>query len=149
MPEDEMVGWYHQLNGHEFQQTPGDSEGQGSLVCCTVHGVTKSLTRLSTELNWFLCRGTSTPGSILRPHLWPLVSKISRFYKASSLHYCYTSKACNKRWNIQTKMYFLYAEWINLKHLKCGNKFFNKCRYNYIIYSYIYSYVIHKLVLIS
>ena len=32
--EDEMVGWYHQLNGHELVQTPGDSEGQGSLVCC-------------------------------------------------------------------------------------------------------------------
>ena len=27
-----MVGWHHQLNGHEFEQTPGDSEGQGSLV---------------------------------------------------------------------------------------------------------------------
>ena len=29
-----MVGQHHQLNGHEFEQTPGDSEGQGSLVCC-------------------------------------------------------------------------------------------------------------------
>ena len=27
-----MVGWYHRLNGHEFQQIPGDSEGQGSLA---------------------------------------------------------------------------------------------------------------------
>ena len=33
--EDEMVGWHHQLNGHEFEQAPGDSEGQGSLVCCS------------------------------------------------------------------------------------------------------------------
>ena len=32
--EDEMVGWHHWLNGHEFEQTPGGSEGQGSLVCC-------------------------------------------------------------------------------------------------------------------
>ena len=31
--EDEMVGWHHQLNGHEFKQTPGDGEGQGSLAC--------------------------------------------------------------------------------------------------------------------
>ena len=31
--EDEMVGWHHQLNGHESEQTPGDSKGQGSLVC--------------------------------------------------------------------------------------------------------------------
>ena len=32
--EDEMVGWHHQLNGHEFEQTPGDGERQGSLACC-------------------------------------------------------------------------------------------------------------------
>ena len=32
MTEDEMVGWHHQLNEHEFEQTLGDSEGQGSLV---------------------------------------------------------------------------------------------------------------------
>ena len=33
MTEDEMVGWHHQLNGHEFEQVPGDGEGQGSLQC--------------------------------------------------------------------------------------------------------------------
>ena len=36
--EDEMVGWHHQLNGHEFEQTPGDSEGQGSLMRCNPWG---------------------------------------------------------------------------------------------------------------
>ena len=36
--EDEMVGWHHQLNGHEFEQTPGDSGGQGSLACCSSWG---------------------------------------------------------------------------------------------------------------
>ena len=35
MTEDEMVGWYHQLNGHEFEQAPGVGNGQGSLVCCS------------------------------------------------------------------------------------------------------------------
>ena len=34
MTEDEMVGWHHQLSGHESEQTQGDSEGQGSLECC-------------------------------------------------------------------------------------------------------------------
>ena len=33
--EDEVVGWHHQFNGHEFMQAPGDSEGQGSLACCS------------------------------------------------------------------------------------------------------------------
>ena len=36
--QDEMVGWHHRLNGHEFEQTLGDSEGQGSLVCCSPLG---------------------------------------------------------------------------------------------------------------
>ena len=34
MTEDEMVGWYHQLNGHECEQAPGVGYGQGSLACC-------------------------------------------------------------------------------------------------------------------
>ena len=36
MTEDEMVGQYHQLNGHEFEQAPGNGEGQGSLECCSL-----------------------------------------------------------------------------------------------------------------
>ena len=36
--EDEMVGWHHRLEGHEFEQTLGDGEGQGSLVCCSPWG---------------------------------------------------------------------------------------------------------------
>ena len=36
--EDEMVGWHHWCNGHEFEQVPGDSEGQGSLACCSPWG---------------------------------------------------------------------------------------------------------------
>ena len=36
--EDEIVGWYHQLNGHELEQTPKDSEGQGSLACWCLRG---------------------------------------------------------------------------------------------------------------
>ena len=34
MTEDEIVGWRHQFNGHKFEQTLGDSRGQGSLACC-------------------------------------------------------------------------------------------------------------------
>ena len=33
MTEDEMVGWYHRLDGHEFEQAPGVGDGQGGLVC--------------------------------------------------------------------------------------------------------------------
>ena len=34
--ENEMIGWHHQLSGHEFEQTPRDSEGQRSLACCSL-----------------------------------------------------------------------------------------------------------------
>ena len=40
-----MIGWHHRLSGQEFEQTPGDGEGQGSLACCSP----KSWSRLVTE----------------------------------------------------------------------------------------------------
>ena len=42
MAENEMVGWHNQFNGHEFEQTVGDSEGQGSLACCSSWGCKES-----------------------------------------------------------------------------------------------------------
>ena len=38
MTEDEIVGWRHRLNGHEFEQAPGIGDEQGSLVCCSPWG---------------------------------------------------------------------------------------------------------------
>ena len=51
--EDEMAGWHHRLNGHEFEWTPGVGDGREAWRA-VIHGVTKSRTRLSnwTELNW-------------------------------------------------------------------------------------------------
>ena len=48
MTEDRMVGWHHQLDGHEFEQAPGVGDGQGSLVCgspwgCKESGTTERL----------------------------------------------------------------------------------------------------------
>ena len=37
-----MFGWHHQFNGHEFEQVPGDGEGQGSLACCSPWGCKES-----------------------------------------------------------------------------------------------------------
>ena len=54
MTEDEMVGWHHQLNGQEFEQTLGDGEEQGSLVCCSPWGLKESDTteRLNNKIAW-------------------------------------------------------------------------------------------------
>ena len=42
MAEDEMVRWYHQLDGHEFEEALGDGDGQGGLVCCSPRGCKES-----------------------------------------------------------------------------------------------------------
>ena len=48
--ENEMVGWHHRLNGHEFEQTLGVDDGQGSLMCCSPWGCKESDT--TERLNW-------------------------------------------------------------------------------------------------
>ena len=50
MAEDEMVGWHHRLNGHEFEQTPVVGAGQGGLACCSPWGHKESGT--TERLNW-------------------------------------------------------------------------------------------------
>ena len=58
LTEDEMVGWHHWLNGHELEQAPGVSDGQGSLVCCSPWGHKESDT---TEWpNWIVYREDRT-----------------------------------------------------------------------------------------
>ena len=42
MTEDEMVGWHHRLDGHEFEQAPGVDDGQGCLLCCNPWGCKES-----------------------------------------------------------------------------------------------------------
>ena len=61
MTEDEMDGWHHQLDGHEFEWTPGFGKGQGGLRCCDSWGCEESDTTEWLnwiELNWNLLRKT-------------------------------------------------------------------------------------------
>ena len=55
MTEDEMVGWHHWLNGHEFEQASGDGEGQGSLVCCSPWGHKESDTTEQLNNSCHIC----------------------------------------------------------------------------------------------
>ena len=61
MTEDEMVGWHHQLDGHESEQAPGVGDGQGSLACCSPWSRKES--DMTEWLNW-------TELKILKPHQW-------------------------------------------------------------------------------
>ena len=68
MTEDEMVGWHHLLNGHRFEQTLGDSEGRGSLECCSPRGCKESDTTKWLKSNKGKCYLPSELGGYL--HWW-------------------------------------------------------------------------------
>ena len=63
--EDEMFGWHHGLNGHEYEQTPGAGEGQASLVCCSPCGCKESDT--TEKLN--NSNNNKAPGRLQMYHL--------------------------------------------------------------------------------
>ena len=70
MTENEMLGWHHWLNGHEFEQAPGVGDGQWSLACCSPWGRKESdmTERLNwTKLNWTR-PSTIGPCQLLPPH---------------------------------------------------------------------------------
>ena len=54
MTEDKMVGWHHQLDGHEFEQAPGGGDGQGSLACCSPWG--RKELDMTEQMNWCCCK---------------------------------------------------------------------------------------------
>ena len=64
MTEDEMVGWHHWLNGHEFEEALGDGEGQGSLACCSPGSQTVGHNWL-TEQQPYLCGISYQCGMVL------------------------------------------------------------------------------------
>ena len=67
MTEEEMVGWHHRLNGHEFEWTPGVGDGQGGLACCSSWGCKKSDT--TEQLNWTECFHLVEPPPVWFPLL--------------------------------------------------------------------------------
>ena len=73
MTEDEMVGWRHRLNGHEFEQTQRDSEGQGSLVCCSPWGCRESGRTEQLNIN---IKKRRRGGSALAQEHWASPSEI-------------------------------------------------------------------------
>ena len=65
MTEDEVVGWHHRLNGHEFEWTPGDSEGQEGLACCSPFSHKESdMTEWLNWTDWQYCYLIHSPHSV-------------------------------------------------------------------------------------
>ena len=71
--EDEMAGWHYWLDGHEFEWTPGDGDGQGGLACCNSWGCKESDT--TERLNW--------------TDKWNCLNFIFRLYSASVQKYSF------------------------------------------------------------
>ena len=69
MAEDEMVGWYHQLNGHEFEQTLGDSEEQRSLLCYSPGSLKELDTTQLLNNSSQLCSGCENHSSLVLARL--------------------------------------------------------------------------------
>ena len=90
MTEEEMVGWYHQLCGHEFEQAPGVGDGQRGLACW-VHGVSKSQTRLSDWTGWLTDYPSELGIGIAS------CRKLFLTLKQSSITLLFTSTARNKQ----------------------------------------------------
>ena len=111
MTEDEMVGWHHQLNGHEFEQALGDGEGQGRLVCCSSWGHEESdMSEWLNSSNWW-CSGKGSmyqyrgpgfdPWSRKIPHAMEQLSQITATFEPvlQSSGAATTEATCGNYWS--------------------------------------------------
>ena len=133
--EDEMVGWHHRLNGHEFEQAPGDGDGQGGLVCCRPWGhkgsdMTEQLINNNSRERWKWLTGQSPVGRSSYPLLWsrgpqPLVPVYDmlvtgphsrrravgeRVKLVHCSHYCLSSTSCQISGDIINVMHLNHPE---------------------------------------
>ena len=84
MTEDETVGWYHWLDGREFEQAPGVGDGHGALACCSLWGCKKSDTT-ERELNWIYLIDDGAPSEFcLTDHhfdwMWMTRNKCKKWF---------------------------------------------------------------------
>ena len=104
--EDEMVRWRHWLNGHEFDQTPGYSEGQGSLACCSPW-VARSWTWLSNWTTTYVDKDTFTNSIFIRI-FWDRFYWICFIYKQIALSGWHVVKhLVNSKNGIESLIYWL------------------------------------------
>ena len=86
--EDEMAGWHHRLEGHEFEWTPGVGDGQGGLACCDSWGLKESDT--TERLSWTELRATS----VSKTQVLLLQNHWSQYFKILSLTCACPTSSC-------------------------------------------------------
>ena len=82
-----MVGWHHQLNGHKFEQTPGDGEGQGSLVCCQSMGLQRVRHDWVNKQQSIHCLMGRNPGKWVNLTMFTVDSPFFPFWDRFKSHY--------------------------------------------------------------
>ena len=110
MTEDETIGWHHWLNGQEFEQAPGDGEGQGSWVCCSPWDLKESdVTEWLnwTELNW--CRWYHSNGRKWKWTKEPLEESEKAGLKLNFQKTKIMASGPITSWQIEGKTEFIYV----------------------------------------
>ena len=104
MTEDEMVGWHHQFNGHEFEQIPGAGDGEGSLACCCPPGDKESDTteRLNDRNTQLPCKDYFCRAALvvlwLRIHLAMQETQFQPWFSQSRGQTQLSYSSCIARW---------------------------------------------------
>ena len=100
MTEVELVGWHHWLNGHEFEQILGNSEGQGRLACAAVHSIKKNQTQLS---NWTTTLHTKCQYKYVK--YMPLIQiyKQNKTKQNIQMYKEMVVKNCSSLWNLSVR----------------------------------------------
>ena len=85
-----MVGWHHRLNGHDFEETPRDSEGQGSLACYSPWG------RKESDTTWRLNNNSKNVGRAFRNSIWSKEFLLAREEQSLIIRELDISASCGK-----------------------------------------------------
>ena len=128
MTENEMVGWHHWLNGHDFEQAPGVRDGQGSLACCSPWGRKES--DRTEQLNW-------TERTLMHMQ-WEVLE--------STFHWVVRAKkfACGCGASTTSPVWFLLCSWTHPSLHKAIFLFiFNFYLFIYLFFKAIFKWWVH------
>ena len=139
-----MVGWHHQLNGHEFEPALGVGDGQGSLACCNPWGckesdTTERLNRTDIYIYIYMCSPSGSPVNIStcqRSILIPAVGRSPGKVNGNPLPYsCLENPMDRGAWQTSQRG---HKESVTTQEQNSSNKYIHI----YILYVYIFFFVL-------